>query len=50
MAAMARPPTKKRLPVTGIRRRSPPIESRSLVPLACWSELADKKSDPLKTA
>ena len=26
------------------------MRSRSLVPVACWSELADKKSDPLKTA
>ena len=50
MAEMARPPTMNTGPLIGSRPRSPPSRSRSLVPVACWSELAERNSEPLKTA
>ena len=44
------PPTKKTVPLTGIRARRPPSPSRSVLPDACWMELAERNSEPLNTA
>ena len=49
-AAMASPPTRKTVPLTGIRLRRPPSPSRSVLPVACWTELAERNSEPLNTA
>ncbi len=49
-AQMARPATMNTGALRGSRRTRPPRRSRSRRPVACWSELAERNSEPLKTA
>ena len=49
-AQMARPATMNTGALSGSRLTRPPSRSRSRNPVACWSELAERNSEPLKTA
>ncbi len=49
-AAIANAATANVAPVTGMRRASPPRRSRSRVPVACRTDPAPRKSNPLKAA
>ena len=49
-AQMARPATMNTGALRGSRFTRPPSRSRSRSPVACWSELAERNSEPLNTA